>query len=686
MAAQALQGLRRWACTGTPLQNKVGDAYALMRFLQVEPFDKYPWWSKYIMTPLRQRNVAGLERLQKLLGMLTLRRRKTDTLHGHKLVKMAGKAERVRLVAHAGLEELVYKYLSLVARKEIRGGIGVDRVLQLILRLRQACNHASLLPDEIVRESERVPKSSLTELRRNPQLLQHYNQARIIEHLDNESCSKCRAPVDLREGVLLPCRHFVHLLCVAQPVWAETNKQRVVFDCPVDRCNKTYHFADLVFGHDMVQQFPPDHPSRVRYEWSADATANGDGDSSSNSSSSSGKKGAEEVGKSKATKTKFRTPVLHNDDLRRPLKTSVHGLRYSQKLLSILDELQRAEEEDANYKVVIFSQWTSMLNLCQTVLSEQDYRCTRLDGSMSREQRREALRLFREDPGVKIFLISLKAGGTGLNLNSANKVFMVDPWWNPMAEDQAVDRVHRLGQMRDVEIVKFIVQDSVEENMVELQLKKREMISNAMKATGKRPKKKSKKSNIDRLLRVMRFSITGIVRKEHDSEKRCIAVAKRQLAVRASRLKLGPQAVMNQVRDAVRNSLVRARMVMQQRELSKQRAEEEMRRRVFLEQQRHRMMLEQQRRVHRAQQQQQRQVEFAKAVKKKKKKKNKTKMVKKDDVAGTKIGGANSEAKIATKSETKPSKNETKPSKNETKPSKNETKPTTTTSNAKSEQ
>lgn len=77
---------------------------------------------------------------------------------------------------------------------------------------------------------------------------------------------------------------------------------------------------------------------------------------------------------------------------------------------------------------------------------------------------------FRDDPSVKVFLISLKAGGLGLNLTAANKVVLIDPWWNPAQEDQAVDRIHRLGQTRPVEIVRFIARGSLEERILDLQV------------------------------------------------------------------------------------------------------------------------------------------------------------------------------------------------------------------------
>lgn len=131
---------------------------------------------------------------------------------------------------------------------------------------------------------------------------------------------------------------------------------------------------------------------------------------------------------------------------------------------------------DPTFKAVVFSQWTSFLDIIQDTLKAESIGMVRLDGKMTAAHRKKALDTFENDPHSKIFLISLKAGGVGLNLTTANKVFLMDPWWNPSVEDQAVDRVHRLGQKKDVEVIRFVCSGTVEENVVELQQKKRLMV------------------------------------------------------------------------------------------------------------------------------------------------------------------------------------------------------------------
>ena len=130
-----------------------------------------------------------------------------------------------------------------------------------------------------------------------------------------------------------------------------------------------------------------------------------------------------------------------------------------------------------NRKLLIFSQFTSVLQKLGDELSEKNIGYLYLDGSTKANKRVEMVKEFNESEELKIFLISLKAGGTGLNLTSSDLVLHFDPWWNPAIEDQATDRAHRIGQQNIVEVIKLIAKDSVEENIIRLQEDKRELIN-----------------------------------------------------------------------------------------------------------------------------------------------------------------------------------------------------------------
>ena len=145
-------------------------------------------------------------------------------------------------------------------------------------------------------------------------------------------------------------------------------------------------------------------------------------------------------------------------------------------------------------KAVIFSQWTHMLDLVEETLHRQlssEIRFVRLDGTMSQKKRQEALYKFNNDDKCRIMIVSLKAGGVGLNLNIASVVILIDPWWNQSTEDQAIDRVHRLGQRRsEIIIRRYIIRDTVEEKMLLIQEKKRKISANALCGSGSEEKDK----------------------------------------------------------------------------------------------------------------------------------------------------------------------------------------------------
>jgi non-specific serine/threonine protein kinase len=139
-----------------------------------------------------------------------------------------------------------------------------------------------------------------------------------------------------------------------------------------------------------------------------------------------------------------------------------------------IEELTREIQENAgDHKLLIFSQFTEMLRLIRKQFEGSGISFCYLDGSTTLPHRQEQVTKFQEDESVKAFLISLKAGGVGLNLTVADYVYIVDPWWNPAAEQQAIDRAHRIGQTRKVFAYKMICKDSVEEKILQLQERKK---------------------------------------------------------------------------------------------------------------------------------------------------------------------------------------------------------------------
>jgi len=148
----------------------------------------------------------------------------------------------------------------------------------------------------------------------------------------------------------------------------------------------------------------------------------------------------------------------------------------SSKVALLLEVLEEAAAE--GHKALVFSQWTSLLDLVEPHLEAAGLGYVRLDGST--RDRGAVVATFQSDDGPPVMLLSLKAGGTGLNLTAADHVMLLDPWWNPAVEDQAADRAHRIGQDRPVVVHRLVSQDTVEERILALQQKKRALAEAAV--------------------------------------------------------------------------------------------------------------------------------------------------------------------------------------------------------------
>ncbi len=155
------------------------------------------------------------------------------------------------------------------------------------------------------------------------------------------------------------------------------------------------------------------------------------------------------------------------------------------------------ELQEENHKALVFSQFTSLLALLRRRLDEAGIVYEYLDGRT--RKRREKVDRFQSDPDCKLFLISLKAGGHGLNLTAADYVFLLDPWWNPAVETQAIDRTHRIGQQRPVMAYRLLCKDTVEERVAELQQRKRKL-AEAVLGGERSPLQELTRQDLERLL------------------------------------------------------------------------------------------------------------------------------------------------------------------------------------------
>ena len=432
--------------TGTPFQNRLDDGYALMHFLRIEPFTSHRWWNKLILEPIKRRDGRGIERLQQVMGSICLRRKKGDELNGKKILNLPDKHLRYLEVELTKEEKALYQVLEVSARKRFILLLDEDEamkqyafVLEMLLRLRQCCDHISLVPEHYYKKGFGLSDTQLDETRR------------LLDLMASESSShdKCRL-----------CRQEL-----GEDEW-EKGVESSMWAC-VPCCVSVYHnnclnryFAESTALHQPNQ-------SNIR-------TLAGQGKAACPT--------CQRSVRSDQVVTSAMRSIVNAEDGRQELNASALAAspasHMSSKMTVLMQELRSCIS--VGDKAVVFSQWTSFLDLLAPALTSAGIRFTRLDGKMSNQQRAASLTSFANNPSVAVFLISLKAGGVGLNLTAANRVYLMDIWWNPAAEDQAVDRVHRLGQSKAVDVVRMIVRGGVEERVKALQEKKREMTKNAM--------------------------------------------------------------------------------------------------------------------------------------------------------------------------------------------------------------
>ena len=150
----------------------------------------------------------------------------------------------------------------------------------------------------------------------------------------------------------------------------------------------------------------------------------------------------------------------------------------SSKLDQCMEIINDAVE--SGHKILLFSGYTSMFDLIEKEFEKNNIKYFKLTGATKVDERIKMVDEFNENKDIKVFLISLKAGGTGLNLTGADMVIHYDPWWNASAENQATDRAYRIGQKNNVQVYKLITKNSIEEKIYELQQKKSQLIDNML--------------------------------------------------------------------------------------------------------------------------------------------------------------------------------------------------------------
>ncbi|KAH7425334.1 hypothetical protein KP509_11G049800 [Ceratopteris richardii] len=410
-AAFSLKAERRWAVTGTPIQNGAKDLGSLMMFLKLQPLDDKSFWNRTIQRPLSTGDASGFLRLQALLMAIALRRTKDMEVDNKRLVDLPRRTVNIHFVELDVKDRQLYDKIELEGKRLVGQYVAsgtvlqnYSTILQIILRLRQICDHSDLCP---LKEGLLDTISDIKDLSSSPELLQKLLS--VLQSGDDFDCPICLSPPAI--AVITKCSHVFCRKCIEKTLMQDKEK------CPM--CRVPLTTSDLFAA----------------------------------------------------------SPTAEATDVEADIQKQVS----SAKLKALMGLLLETRIKDPSIKSVVFSQFAGMLNLIQAPLKEAGFKYVRIDGSMSLKKREAALRAFqsKDTDGPTVILLSLKAAGVGLNLVAASQVYMIDPWWNPAIEEQAMDRVHRLGQTRDVEIVRLVVQDSIEERILELQEKKRNLASSA---------------------------------------------------------------------------------------------------------------------------------------------------------------------------------------------------------------
>lgn len=390
-AAASLKAERRWALTGTPVQNGLADLHGILFYLKMEPLADKTLFRRTIDRPVTSGESDSVKRLQALVGSLALRRTKDTVRNGHRLVELPPRNVNIVPVVLSAAEQAKYKRWEEAGRRVVAGHLAADTlmqnytaVLEIILRLRQICADSSLVTGEdpvFAVDAPTLEGKALT-----PEAI-----ASLVEVLRSgveDECPVCLS--DITTPAITTCRHIYCLRCI-QAVIAQDKAS-----CPL--CRRHITMKDIVEL--------PQEPELGAEEGGAEGVP----------SAGAGKEGG------------------------------VVG----SKIAALLERLAASPGD----KHIVFSQWTGMLDLVGVALQGAGIAHCRLDGKTSAKKRAEMLRSFSASgpASPRVFLISLKAGGVGLNLTAATHAHLLDPWWNPSVEDQAADRVHRLGQRRAVQV------------------------------------------------------------------------------------------------------------------------------------------------------------------------------------------------------------------------------------------
>lgn len=455
-AVYALSLDRKWVLTGTPIVNHLDDLFSIFKFLELEPWNNFTYWKNFVSIPFEQRHITqALHIVKTILEPIFLRRTKDmKQPDGKKLITLPEKQIITEEMTFSEHEKELYSRFKNKASKLFNESVNKGDVFRsyiqiftYILRLRQICCHTDLLKgkneddleantiDEEISVSDDVfargleGKNSKNNSSLNELDLDEIS-SKLVDalNLNNLECSICTSsPIPLRQALITPCQHAFCFTCILDHI----DFQRKLDQSPLcPNCRKSiskYSLLKLDVTHAQ-------HSLNLKL-------------------------------------------------LACPSKPKIHWYNpsnLSTKLYSLCKHLKRLEELESNENVVVFSLFSSFLDILFEQLNNHfgdHIEVLKFDGRLKASERLAVLDRFNtpKENGFSVLLLSLKAGGIGLNLTTASVAFLMDPWWSPSVEDQAVDRLHRIGQDKSVKVIRFIVSDSIEEKILKIQLRKKQI-------------------------------------------------------------------------------------------------------------------------------------------------------------------------------------------------------------------
>ncbi|KAL9129522.1 MAG: hypothetical protein Q9217_002046 [Psora testacea] len=483
-ACYELNAQHRWVLTGTPIVNRLEDLFSLVHFLRVEPWSNFSFWKTFITAPFESKDfIHALDVVQTVLEPLVMRRTKDmKTPDGQALVPLPPRTIEIEEIELSKQEREVYDYIFTRAKRTFNATMEAGTLLKSyttifaqILRLRQSCCHPILTRNKVIAaEEEEAAAASdvangLADDMDLQELIERFTSdsdgteqdvankygAHILQEIQSQANTEC--PICSEEPMIEPaltgCWHSACKNCLFDYIEHQKNKHTLplCFNC---RAPINQRDVFEVVHHDDDDINLADGPPQ------------------------------------EGTPPKI--------SLRRI------GSNSSAKIAALTSHLKALRKENPGTKSVVFSQFTSFLDLIASALSAAHIPFLRFDGAMSQKARATVLNQFSTIGPTKsgygmVLLLSLRAGGVGLNLTSAKRVFMMDPWWSFAVEAQAIDRVHRMGQDQEVRVIRFVVAGSIEQRMLKVQERKK-FIASSLGMMSEEEKKMQRIEDIKELL------------------------------------------------------------------------------------------------------------------------------------------------------------------------------------------